>query len=64
MSEYYYHERNATNKVPQGLTVSKQKELPTGDFQINEYNFECGLVLWFVDMDTFTANERYYAYLT
>ncbi len=58
---YYYSERAACGDDPAGLTVSKQSQLPDGDFHLTEYCW--GRVsLWFVDADEFTADERQNAY--
>lgn len=59
--KYYLFPRRAWRDDPAGITVSKNPELPVGDFRITEYKW--GRVsLWFVDLDKFTASERNAAY--
>lgn len=58
----YFHWRKASGNTPAGLTVSKYPHLPVGDFGITEY-FWGSTILWFVDADEFTADERQTAYL-
>ena len=53
----YFHERLAATDCPAGVTVSRRKELPPGDFVIDEFSWG-DLTLWFVAADDFTADER------
>ena len=62
MSRYYFHQRVADKKNPAGLTVTKKRKLPKGDFRITNYSWP-DVVLWFMDSDKFTANERQSVYL-
>jgi hypothetical protein len=59
---FYFHPRIANGNDPGGVTVSKSKQLPDGDFRITEYRWP-DVVLWFVDQDKFTPDERQAAYL-
>lgn len=56
-TKLYFHNRLADDDCPAGLTVSKNEKLPPGDFRITEYKWP-DVVLWFVDADEFTADER------
>lgn len=55
----WFHERMATPEDgdPGGVTVSRKKDLPEGDFRITKYSWR-DAVLWFVDSDRFTESER------
>lgn len=58
---YYFFPRNACGDAPAGVTVSKKKSLPRGDFNISGWTWKgrghC-IALWFVDDDNFTEDER------
>lgn len=60
--EFYCYPRMATGNSPSGITISKCRPLPSGDFGITEYSWG-SLSLWFVDDDEFTADERQIAYM-
>jgi len=53
----YLFPRLPCGDAPGGLTVSKRRRLPTGDFHVTEYTWG-NVSLWFVDADKFTADER------
>ena len=57
----FFHPRAADGETPGGITVSKSRRLPAGDFGITEYIWG-PIALWFVDSDRFTADERQAAY--
>ena len=61
---FHYFNRQAERGKPAGITVSKRKKLPSGNFGITEYLWrDHGWVaLWFIDMHKFTADERQQAY--
>lgn len=59
---FWFHERLPSRGIPGGYTVSKRKKLPSGHFQITEYEWPLA-TLWFVDADNFTAGERQQAYV-
>lgn len=61
---FYFFQRSGSPGHPPGVTVSKRDVLPSADFKITEYTWqEWGyVVLWFVDVDCFSANERQAAY--
>jgi hypothetical protein len=61
MNGVWFHNRRASGNDPGGVTVSRSKELPAGDFGITEY-FWGDTSLWFVDDDNFTDDERQAAY--
>lgn len=54
----YWSPRKTSDGDPGGYTVSKSPKMPKGDFGITEYIWPHGQVLWFVDKDKFTADER------
>ncbi len=54
---FYYHPWRDGGYV----TVSKREELPEGDFEITEFKWN-RTVLWFLDDDNFTDDERQAAY--
>lgn len=58
---FHLFNRMADGQNPAGTTVSKQPELPAGDFRITEYKWP-RMTLWFVDADRFTADERQAVY--
>jgi len=55
--KFFIFPRLADGDTPAGLTVSKTKKLPEGDFGIDEYEWP-DAVLWFVADHKFTKNER------
>ena len=55
--EFYFWSRCAEGDNPAGVTVSKRRRLPDGDFGLTEYKWG-HQALWFVDADRFTANQR------
>ena len=57
----YYHQRAAYRGEPAGITVSRRRKLPQGDFRITEYCWGT-TSLWFVEADNFTDDEREAAY--
>lgn len=59
--QLFFFERIATEDTPAGYTVSKLSTLPAGDFKITEYQWG-KVILWFVDADNFSADEREEAY--
>ena len=59
---FYFFDRKEEPGKPAGVTVSKRRTLPEGDFEITEYGWS-RMSLWFVDEDEFTADERQVAYL-
>jgi hypothetical protein len=61
MYQLSFYPRVATADAPGGITVSKQGELPAGDFGLTEWVWG-EVSLWFVDADRFTADEREEAY--
>ena len=61
MLTVYYFTRVATKSHPAGITVTKQKILPEGDFGLTEYTWG-EVSLWFMDSDNFTSDERQDAY--
>jgi hypothetical protein len=61
MTACYFHYRLAELGKPAGVTVSKRSILPCGDFGITEWLWG-PTVLWFVDDDEFTDDERQAAY--
>lgn len=61
-TKFYFFEREATEELESGWTISKKPKLPEGDFRINEYKW-CSLSLFFVDKDNFSADERQAAYI-
>ena len=58
---YAFH-REATADCPAGLTISKRNSLPEGEFGVMEYHWP-DLILWFVEVDEFTCDERQDVYL-
>ena len=54
---FYFHTRIESEMHPGGYTVSKNKDLPKGDFVITEYSWP-SFDLYFVEEDNFTADER------
>lgn len=58
---FFFFPRNTDGDVPAGVTVSRKKQLPKGDFRITEYSWG-QIVLWFVTAHKFTADERERAY--
>ena len=63
--KFYYLARQADGENPAGLTVSKNDELPEGDFKLTEYCWgwgEASVSLWFVDADDFSEDERQLAF--
>lgn len=59
--QFYFFPREPYQGNPGGITVSKNPELPEGDFQITEYSWG-RRSLWFIDGDRFTGRERAMAY--
>jgi len=61
---FYYFHRNADGDKPAGVTVSKRRKLPKGDFGITEYVWQDNgyVELWFIGQDRFTADERQQAW--
>ena len=59
---YYFFERAATDDTEAGFTVSKKATLPNGDFKITEFAWP-NMILWFIDGDAFSADERQGAYV-
>lgn len=57
----WFHDRIAVRDAPAGITVSRNKKLPDGDFGLTEYHWG-PVSLWFVDDDEFSADERQDAY--
>lgn len=58
---YFLYGRHATHDAPDGVTVSKTKLLPDGDFRLDEYSW--GMIsLWFVRDHKFTRKERQAAF--
>lgn len=57
MTEVFLFDRIASEDAPAGYTVSKFSTLPAGDFEITEYQWG-KVILWFVDADNFSADER------
>ncbi len=58
---FTFHVREPVGDVPGGLTVSRHGKLPEGDFGITEFQWG-SFVLWFVDDDNFTDDERQECY--
>ena len=54
---FYFFPRQSDGNKPAGVTISKRKKLPAGDFGITEYTWP-DAVLWFVDADDFSDAER------
>ena len=61
MSGYYFFPRLADGDNPAGVTVSKTKALPAGEFSLSEYIWG-PIHLWFIDAQNFTEDERQAAY--
>ena len=61
MRNYYFFHRHEDDDNPAGITVSKRPQLPAGEFDLTEWKWG-PVVLWFLDDDKFTANERQEAY--
>lgn len=62
MQGAWFHYRAAAGPdEPAGITVSKKRNLPEGDFRITEYIWGA-VTLWFVNDDKFTPDERQAAY--
>jgi hypothetical protein len=59
--KFHFYQRREEPGKPAGVTVSKKPALPKGDFGITEWIWG-PTVLWFVDDDEFTADERQAAY--
>lgn len=55
---FYFFPRAPEPGKPGGITVSKRRRLPKGDFHITEYVWSEHISLWFIDRDKFTADER------
>ena len=53
----FFFPRVASGDTPAGVTVSRTRELPDGEFQLDEYEFADG-VLWFVHEHGFSQFER------
>lgn len=62
MPGFHFFDRVEDGK-PAGVTVSKNPELPEGDFKIDEYIWpKTNTSLWFVVDDDFSEDERQSAY--
>lgn len=57
MNCVYLFERAEHGECPAGITISRTRKLPKGNFRITEYSWG-GRSLWFVDKHKFTADER------
>lgn len=57
----WFHDRVADGANPAGITVSRNEQLPGGDFGLTEYCWG-PVSLWFVDDDGFDADSRECAY--
>ena len=55
--DLFYFERYADGTNPGGVTVSKRKELPGGDFIVKLSTWP-DVTLWFLKDDQFSEEER------
>lgn len=58
---FWFHDRVGSDGQIEGITVSKNEKLPSGEFELTEYLWG-DVSLWFVKADGFSEGQRQSAY--